>query len=72
MAIPLIPFLVGAAAGAVATYVYKDKESQQSIKKGLDKAGDTLASGAKTVKKTVSDGAKTVKEAVSRKVATEE
>jgi len=31
MALPLVPFVVGAAAGSAATYIYKDKEVRDSL-----------------------------------------
>lgn len=31
MALPLVPFLIGAAAGAAATYLYKDKEVREDL-----------------------------------------
>ena len=31
MALPVIPFAVGAAAGAAATYLYKDKEVREDM-----------------------------------------
>jgi hypothetical protein len=33
MALPLVPFVVGAAAGSAATYIYKDKEVRDSLVK---------------------------------------
>jgi hypothetical protein len=31
MALPLVPFVVGAAAGSAAAYIYKDKEVRDSL-----------------------------------------
>lgn len=50
MAIPLIPLIAGAAVGAIATYIYKDKASRKALKKSIKKTGEKLSEGADSVK----------------------
>lgn len=42
MGLHLIPLLIGAAAGAAATFVAKDKPTQEKLKAGADKAAKGL------------------------------
>lgn len=41
----VIPFLVGAAAGAVVTYVVKDREAREAIKNRADRIAEGVRVG---------------------------
>ena len=64
MALPLIPFLTGAAIGAVATYIYKDEATQKKITEGTSAAAEKISA-------TVSSGTEKVKSAVRSKKSEE-
>ena len=37
MALPLIPFVTGAAVGCIATHLYRDDEIREELKKKIDR-----------------------------------
>jgi hypothetical protein len=49
MAFPIVPFLVGMAAGSLATYLAKDKAARDAVKKGADTVTDKVSAGVHTV-----------------------
>lgn len=44
MALPLVPFVVGAAVGSVATYLYKDEQGKEKLKNAVQKLFDNVKS----------------------------
>ena len=46
----LIPFIAGAAIGAVTTYIYKDKKSRETLKKGMDTTSEKVSDGVDSIK----------------------
>ena len=55
MAIPLIPVLIGAAAGAAITYMLMVGRVRRSLADTVQDVGDTVQSKARRVKDTVTD-----------------
>lgn len=49
MAIPLIPFIAGAALGGLATYFYQDKTLRRNVNQSSKKLGEGLKKTASTV-----------------------
>ncbi|MFK5985274.1 MAG: YtxH domain-containing protein [Pseudomonadota bacterium] len=47
MALHLVPILVGAAAGSLLTYLYKDRSSQEKVKSAVKNISDKVKSYAK-------------------------
>jgi hypothetical protein len=45
MGLHFLPLLVGAAAGAAITYVFKDDPSREKLKAGAEKAGEGVKRG---------------------------
>ncbi len=71
MAFPLIPALIGAAAGAAVTYyLITNKNARQRLADAAQDMGDTVQTGAdkltKTVTDTVDDASKVVKDAAAQ------
>jgi hypothetical protein len=70
MALPLAPLLIGAAAGAVITYVLMTKNSRTRIRNAAHDLTDSAESGADKVTDTVSgamdDATQMLKKARSR------
>ena len=50
MSIRLIPLVAGAVIGAVTTYLYKDKQSRDALKKGIDATEDKISDGVDSIK----------------------
>lgn len=66
--LPILPLIIGAAAGAAATQLVRSKAVQQ----GLKKAGNQIRQAGDTLKQKASDGLDTVRETgaqMRRKVA---
>lgn len=66
--LPILPLIIGAAAGAAATQLVRNKAVQQ----GLKKAGSQIRQAGDTLKQKASDGLDTVRETgaqMRRKVA---
>lgn len=55
MALPLIPFLLGAAAGAAVTYILTTGGARNRIASAAQDLGDSVQAKAETVKSVVSD-----------------
>lgn len=55
MALPLIPFVAGAAVGSLVTYLYKDESSKEKIKDTAQKLTDNVKSFVKRDKAEVVD-----------------
>lgn len=56
MAFPLIPFVVGAALGSLATYFYQDDNVRRGIKNTAEDVTDKVKDTASTVSHKVSSG----------------
>lgn len=71
MAYPLIPFVIGAAAGAAVTYfLVTNKEARKRLTDAAQEMGESVQTGADKLTKVVSDkmddASKAVKDAASK------
>lgn len=55
MAFPLIPLLLGAAAGASATYIAMNKSTREKINQSADQVVETVKSGIEATKAKLSN-----------------
>jgi hypothetical protein len=69
MFLPILPLLVGAAAGAVVTYVIMDKSFRKRLSESVHELGDSVQSRVKHAKRGASeildDAADAAKDAAS-------
>ena len=66
MPFPIVPFMLGAAAGSATAYIVTNKMTREKIEQSVGKVAGSVKSGAKTSADAVKKGAKISADAVKK------